>query len=68
MNGDQLLVLMKNSPAMMTSRTMPTLTATITKLTSADSLIPRQITTVRIKTMAAAIRLCWIPDASGSTW
>ena len=52
---------MKNSPATITNSTMLTLITTITKLTCEDTLMPMQITPVRISTMAAATRLCPLP-------
>src|SRR5436190_12694838 len=63
MNGCQLLVLMKNSPATMTSSTMASLMTTMTKLTCDDTLMPRQMTPVRISTITAATRLCFSPYA-----
>src|SRR3954453_19850041 len=62
-NGDQLAVLMKNSPATITSSTMASLITTITKFTCDETLIPRQITAVSISTIAAATRLCPSPYA-----
>ena len=54
---------MKNTPATITSSTMPSLTATKTKLTCEETLIPMQMTAVRISTMAAATRLWPSPYA-----
>lgn len=51
-------VLMKNTPATITSRTMPSLMATNTKFICEEILIPIQMTAVRISTIAAATRLC----------
>src|SRR4051795_5050816 len=62
-NGDQLAVLMKNSPATITSSTIASLMTTITKFTWDEILMPRQITAVRMSTIAAATRLCFSPYA-----
>jgi hypothetical protein len=43
---------------MMTKSTTATLMVTNTRLTRAETLIPKQITPVRISTIAAATRLC----------
>src|SRR3954454_14943885 len=46
---------------MMTRSTTPSFTATIVMFTTEETLIPMQITAVRISTMTAAIRLCSSP-------
>jgi len=61
--------LTKNSPAMITNKTMNSLSATSARLTRSDSLIPITVSTVRIPTSTMAGRSTTefspAPSASG---